>query len=235
VRYKKDNLVYVIDAAVVRNMQGGAPLLAERQQHSFKMADVDGAVVQGGEISRSLVRGGSAGRRFWAAADSPEVNDETAGNWLGKLDNLRPLPNGFVDKLPDGAQRVVRVDYKKGAEAIGFTELHLSRAGDDTYYLVTETLRMPATVSKAVAAQVRDDLAVMLGTAPPEPAPEEPPGAPGDGPVEAPGGALPEGHPPVPGAPPDAPKAPPGAPKAPPEAGKGAPPAPPKGPPPKGP
>src|SRR5690606_11453776 len=102
VRYKKDNLVYVIDATVVRNMQGGAPLLAERQQHTFKMADVDAAEVQGGEVSRSLVRGGTAGRRFWAAADNPAVNDETAGNWLGKLDNLRPLPNGFVEQLPEG-------------------------------------------------------------------------------------------------------------------------------------
>ncbi|MEM1029756.1 MAG: DUF4340 domain-containing protein [Myxococcota bacterium] len=167
VRYEKDNRVYVIDASVVRDLQGGAGRLAERQQHAWKMAEVDAITVTGGEGTspRELIRSGPEGRRFWADASAPETNDETAGNWLGKVQRLRPVT--YREQLPAGAARVVRVAYRgEGGKQLGFLELHRADDGEaPTFFIVTEHTREPTEVATATAEQVRDDLASLLGGA----------------------------------------------------------------------
>ncbi len=214
VRYEKDNRVYVIDASVIRDLQGGAGRLAERQQHDWKMAEVSRITVSSDPDRRELIRSGPEGRRFWADASQPDVNDETAGNWLTKADRLRPI--NFVDKLPDGATKVVRVDYAGDDGKLGFLELYLVEADKPTYYIITEHVRQPAEVAKSTGDQVRDDLASLLGrTPPPGETPEPSPSASASAPAPAP--SAPEA-PVAPKAP--APKAPGPAPVAP-EAPKG--------------
>jgi len=212
-RYDKDNRVYVIDASVIRDLQGGAGRLAERQQHAWKTAEVTGVTVASGEDQRKLIRSGPEGRRFWADASQPDVNDETAGNWLTKADRLRPIT--YVDELPSGATKVVRVDYTGDDGKLGFLELHRVEGDKTQYFITTEHVRQPAEVAKATADQVRDDLASLLGRTPPE-EPEAAPSASASAPVPA----LSAPKAPAPAAPkapaPAAPKAPaPAAPKAP--------------------
>jgi len=225
VRYDKDNRVYVIDASVIRDMQGGAGRLAERQQHDWKTAEVSRVTVSSDPDRRELIRSGPEGRRFWADASQPEVNDETAGNWLTKVERLRPI--SYVDALPEGATKVVRIDYAGDDGKLGFLELHRVDGAKPDYYITTEHVRQPALVAKATGDQVRDDLATLLGRAPP----------PSDTPEPSPSASSPATAPGVPTAPnpgttavpaPTPPEAPapkaPGAPKAP------APPLAPKGP-----
>jgi hypothetical protein len=163
VRYKKDNLVYVIDASIIRDLQGGAGRLSERQQHEFKIADVQRASIIAADDSRDVIRSGTEGRRFWADPETPDVNAETVGNWLTKVQRLRPIK--FVDALPEGASRVVRVEYRDTKERIGFLELHKHSGEKDEYFVVTEQLRLPATVAKTVGEQVQDDLGSVLSGA----------------------------------------------------------------------
>ena len=160
VRYKKDNLVYVIDASIVRDLEGGSGRLSERQQHEFKTADVQRAsiIAEGG--SRDVIRSGTEGRRFWADPENPDVNAETAGNWLSKVDRLRPIK--FADALPEGATRVVRVEYRDTKDQLGFLELYKHSGEKDEYYVLTAQLRLPATVAKTVGEQVQDDLGSVL-------------------------------------------------------------------------
>ncbi|MCA9618243.1 MAG: DUF4340 domain-containing protein [Myxococcales bacterium] len=184
VRYKKDNLVYVIDASIIRDLEGGAGRLSERQQHEFKMADVQKASVASDDGKRDVIRSGTEGRRFWADPSAPEVNVETIGNWLTKVDRLRPIK--FVDALPEGASKVVRIDYADDKGALGYLELYRHSGDQVEYYVTSEQLRLPATVAKTVAEQVQDDLASVLGGEAPS----------SEGSADAEGSAKAEGPPP---------------------------------------
>jgi Domain of unknown function (DUF4340) len=161
VRYKKDSIVYVVDASIIRDLEGGAGRLSERLQHAFKTADVHKATVIAGDETRDVVRSGTEGRRFWADPKAPDVNAETVGNWLGKVERLRPIK--YADALPEGATRVVRVEYRNKKERIGFVELYKHAGEKDAFYILTEQIRMPATVAKTVGEQVQDDLGSVLG------------------------------------------------------------------------
>jgi hypothetical protein len=160
-RYKQDNLVYTLDANIVEELRGAESSLRQRLQHDFKSADVQSATIRAGESSRTVVRVGTEGRRFWANEKTPDVNDEMTLNWLKKLDRL--YPGKFVEAMPEGAQLIVRVEYGREGQSLGFAELH--HVPDDkkgNFYLKTETLRLPATVSESDAQQVRNELKSVL-------------------------------------------------------------------------
>ncbi len=158
VRWKQDNLVYVIDAGIARDLESGKGRLSERQQHSWKMAEAEKTTITASEHRYDVKRSGTAGRRFWAKTDSPDTPDETVQNWLKKAERLRPLK--FVDTIPDGAERIFRVEYADEKKQLGFLELHTHKAEGETrqWFIVTENLRMPATVTASVADNVRDAL-----------------------------------------------------------------------------
>lgn len=198
-RYVRDlgsNTVYVIDATPVNDMKGGAARLSERSQHEWKWSEPDGIAVEAGGKTKRLVRSGTEGRRFWADAASPDQNDETSGNWLTKLERLRP--GAYLENLPEDAKRLVRVEYRIGGEVKGFLELFHRGDKDSPFLAVTENMRLPGTVTRSVAFQVVDDLASVLpGVELPaiprdEPAAVPPPAPPAStAPAPAPGSAAP--------------------------------------------
>jgi hypothetical protein len=160
-RYVRDantKLVYVIDAQPIRDIDGGAARLSERSVHAWKFTDVARASISADGQSRMLEKSGTEGREFWADPQTPDVNDETSNNWLRKVQNLRPVQ--FLEAMPEGASRVVRIEYGKKGDALGFLELHRYKGeGDkDEFAITTEYLRMPATVAQTLGEQVADDL-----------------------------------------------------------------------------
>jgi hypothetical protein len=164
-RYAREpatGLAYVIDNAAVRDFSGGDSRLAERKLHGWGPAEVKAAVIAAGEKRRSLVRSGTEGRQFWADAATPTENDETANNWLQKVDRLRPMK--FLEQKPDAASLVVRVEYQAtGDKPIGFVEVH-RRVVDakDEYLIVTERTRLYSTVASSLGEQIADDLGSLL-------------------------------------------------------------------------
>ncbi len=177
-RYARDvdsKVVYVIDGSVVSDLKAGAPRLSERNQHEWKWNEPDAVTISGGGKSKRVVHAGTEGHRFWADANSADQNDETSGNWLMKVERLRP--NTFLESMPDGATRVLRVEYRSGSEEKGFLELYHRDDKKEPYFIVTEELRMPATVTRQNAEQILDDLATVLpGAELPKYAKEEPDG-----------------------------------------------------------
>jgi len=163
-RYVRDadnKQVYVIAAEAVRDLEGGAGRLSERTVHEWKLSDVQTVRLTSGDNKRSIIRSGTEGRRFWADADKPETNNETAGNWLTKVGRLRPIK--FLDKLPEGASKVVRVDFSGKDGALGFVEVYRhEKEGKREFFVTSERLRLYATVAKTVGEQVSDDLASLF-------------------------------------------------------------------------
>lgn len=162
-RYVRDletKTVYVIDGSPVSDLKAGTARLAERNQHEWKWNEPDSITIAAGGKSKRVVRSGTEGRRFWADANSSDQNDETSGNWLTKLERLRP--SSFLAALPEGATRIVRVDYRVGSDDKGFFELYVRSDKENPFLLVTENLRLPATLSRASVGQLVDDLATVL-------------------------------------------------------------------------
>jgi hypothetical protein len=97
-------------------------------------------------------------KRFWADQATPDQNDETAGNWMTKLDRLRPTE--YAASAPEKPEIVARVDYSGGA-ATGFLELVrvAGTAEKPDYFIRTERTRLYAKVTRSLAEQAAEDVA----------------------------------------------------------------------------
>ena len=159
-RYVRDGssgLVYVLDNALVRDLQSADTRLPERKLHSWAVGEVTEATVKVGSKERRLVRGGTEGRRFWADASTPDQNDETANNWLQKVDRLRPMT--YFEAMPEDASSVVRVDYRGTNKALGFIEVRRRVVAEkDEYIVTTEYMRLHANVPASLGEQIAEDL-----------------------------------------------------------------------------
>ncbi len=161
-RYAKDPAsgeVYVLKGEPLRSLESAESSLMERELHEWKEGDVTALKILAGGKTRALVRGGEGAKKFWADAAKPEENDETLGNWMSKLDRLRPTE--FAPATPEGRELVVRLEYAAGSRALGFVEVvktKATEAGKSDYYLQTERTRLFAKVSASLAEQLEQDL-----------------------------------------------------------------------------
>jgi hypothetical protein len=166
-RYARDPAtgeVFAIKGEVFRNLDSAESNLMERDLHEWKDTEVSSATVTAGGKSREVVRGGPEGKRFWADPANRDVNDETVGNWMSKLDRLRPTE--YVEVAREAVEPVARVEYVgSGGRKLGYIELVKGppdKAGKPTYLVITEQLRLYTKASSQLAEQVEQDIASII-------------------------------------------------------------------------
>ncbi|HVK66174.1 MAG TPA: DUF4340 domain-containing protein [Polyangium sp.] len=163
VREPQTGETYVIDGSAVRDLDTAESRLVERELHGWKEAEVSTAELSAGGKKRQVVRGGPEGKRFWADPAAADQKDETAANFMAKLDRLRPTD--YVMSEPAGKQDVLRVEYA-ASSSLGFLELVRVPATDPLstveYFVRTERTRLYAKVPKQTAEQVEQDLGSIL-------------------------------------------------------------------------
>ncbi|AUX44047.1 hypothetical protein SOCE26_055070 [Sorangium cellulosum] len=165
-RYARDEAtgeVYAIKGDIYRDLDTAESRLLERDLHEWKDVDVARARVIVADKRREVVRGGDEGKKFWADPASPEQNDETVGNWMSKLDRLRPTE--YVATLPEQKDVVVRVEYAGRSGDLGFLELVKGppgASGKPDYFLVTERTRLHGKVPSGLAEQVEQDVGAVV-------------------------------------------------------------------------
>jgi hypothetical protein len=151
---------YVIDGEAVRDLDTADTRLVERDLHEWKETEVTAATVSAGGKTRQLVRGGPEGKRFWADPGAADQRDETAGNWMAKVDRLKP--NDYVLTEPPGKQDLLRIEYTAGSRPLGWVEIARAPAADPNakpdYLVRTERTRFFAKVPAATAEQIEQDL-----------------------------------------------------------------------------
>lgn len=164
-RYARDpasGQAYALKGELLRNLQSADSKFVERELHLFKDTDVERATIASVEKTREVVRGGADGKRHWADAASEGTQDETIGNWMTKVDRMRPTS---YDPRPDGAVTVVTVTYAGKTGLLGKIELSkapATEAGKFDYFVMTEFTRKPAKISSATGEQVEQDLGGVL-------------------------------------------------------------------------
>jgi hypothetical protein len=155
-----NNEAYVAKADPFRDLEGGDSRLLERDQHAFKEIDVRSAKVIANGKTRDLVRGGPDTKKFWADAADKEKADETAGNWLSKIDRLKV--SEFVAQAPAGHTVVARVEYSGGPGNLGFFELAkgapVASGQKPDYWIMTEHSHLWGKVYQVTAEQIEQDV-----------------------------------------------------------------------------
>src|SRR5690606_35132098 len=157
-----DGGVFIIDGALVRSLRNGDTVLVQRALQGW---DRDKAVrvrLTAGNHTREFVRVG-AQPDFWADATRPAAKDETASNWLAKLERLRVSRYPGFDREPAA---LVRAEFLDDADKrLGFIELALtdSGAGDNAEYLArSETTRDFGVVLRSSGEALAADLDSVL-------------------------------------------------------------------------
>ena len=163
-RYAKDpgtGLAYVVDGAIMRDLMSADQRLVERKLHGWEDAEAKSIKLTVGSASRELVRNQEKAE-FWSKPESPAQKDETASNWMSKVERLR-VTDYAGEKLEPPPQKpqdvVLRIDYFDARKRpIGFLEL-IRRPGKDRpeYVAQTEHTRWFATVLRSTAEQIDQD------------------------------------------------------------------------------
>lgn len=116
--------VYAVPGDVVRDLQYAESRLMERDLHAFKPDEVTRVRIMKGQSVRELVRVPDK-RDQWADTATPTKQDETAGNWISKLERLRVISFDESPTPPPGPESlVVRVTYNAGSRQLGYLELY---------------------------------------------------------------------------------------------------------------
>jgi hypothetical protein len=150
---------YAVSGDFVRSLQFADSRLIQRELHDFEPDEVNRVVVTRAKSTRELVK--MTGKKpGWADAKTPEKLDETAGNWMSKVERLTAtqyMEQPGVPVLPE--YHVLKIEYFNGSKSVGFLELikipdSKSNAG---YIAKTEYTRWYAQVMKSSAEQIETD------------------------------------------------------------------------------
>ena len=155
-----NNEAYVIRAEQLRELDGGDNRLLERDLHGFKDIDIRSAKVIANGKTRELVRGGPDTKRFWADPTDKDKADETAGNWLAKIDRLKA--SEYVAQPVEGQTLVLRVEYYGGPGKLGFFELArgpaVASGQKPDYWVMTEHTHLWGKVYQVTGEQIEQDV-----------------------------------------------------------------------------
>jgi hypothetical protein len=152
--------VYAVSGQIVRMLSYAESRLVERELHKFETGQLKRVRITAPAGKRELVDLGGEG---WARASSPTAKDETAGNWMTKLNGLSVTE--YVEKLPAGAETVLHVDYMGSSGRIGYLDLSKVKEADakaPKYFARSERTRWYGQVLQSAAVQVEQDLPTLM-------------------------------------------------------------------------
>jgi hypothetical protein len=157
---------YVVAGSILRDLTSADTRLLERNLHQWPDTEAKKAKITIGNATRDLVRNDQQ-KEFWSRADKPAEKDETASNWMTKIDRLRVTRyEGEKPSAPVSPTDVVcRVDYFDDRRPLGYIEI-VRRPGEGDrheYIARTEHIRWYATVLRSSAEQIDQDAKSIAG------------------------------------------------------------------------
>jgi hypothetical protein len=153
-------LVHTYAAEQVGKLKFAESRLFEHDLHGFNVDDVKSIQVMAGGKSRKVVR--VEGKpNAWADTATPTTVDETVGNWLLKVQRLRP--QHYVEK-PDGVSTdpIVRIEYQEQKGTSGFLELFRVMAAEKKYLARSERSRWLVEIPASAAEPIDQDVTTIV-------------------------------------------------------------------------
>jgi hypothetical protein len=168
--YAKDSATgnaYVVSGTMFRDFTNADTRLVEHKLHGFEDTDVKRVKITSSNVSRELVRS-TEKKDAWTKPDAPADKDETASNWMNKVERLRSTSyeGETLSPPPAIADQVVKIEYFDERKPIGSIEIVRRPAqnpDDKTEYVAkTEHTRWFATLIRSQAEQIDQDLKSVL-------------------------------------------------------------------------
>jgi len=152
---------YVVSGSIVRDLTNADQRLVEHKLHAWEDTAPKRVKITAGGASRELVRS-EAKKDAWTKPGATGDKDETATNWLTKVDRLRTTSyeGDVLHPPPAPADYVLKVEYFDERKSIGYLEL-IHRPAEDgktDYVARTEQTRWYASVIRSQAEQIEQDL-----------------------------------------------------------------------------
>jgi hypothetical protein len=158
---KEEGNGYVVLGSIVRDLTNADQRLVERRLHGFEDSAAKRVKITAGGATRELVRSTDK-KDAWTKPSAPHDKDETATNWMGKVDRLRTtsFEGEALHPPPAPADLVLKIEYFDDRKPIGFTEIwhHPGSDGKTDFVTRTELTRWYATIIRSAAEQVEADL-----------------------------------------------------------------------------
>lgn len=160
VRDPSSGLVHTYAAEHVGKLKFAESRLFEHDLHGFNVDDVKTVQVTAGGKSRRVVRV-EGKTNAWADASTPATVDETVGNWLLKVQRLRPQT--YVEK-PEGVSPnpIVRIEYQEQKGKSGYLELFRVMAADKKYVARSERSRWFVEIPASAAEPIDQDVTAIV-------------------------------------------------------------------------
>jgi hypothetical protein len=157
---------YVVAGNIVRDLTNADQRLVEHKLHAWDEGAAKRMKITAGTATRELVRNPDK-KDAWTKPDAPTEKDETASNWLTKIDRLRTTSyeGDALHPPPAPADYVFKIEYFDERKPIGFVELvrHPAEDGKVDYVARTEQTRWYATVLRSQGEQIDQDLKSVVG------------------------------------------------------------------------
>jgi Domain of unknown function (DUF4340) len=99
---------YVVDGNIARDLETAESRLMERALHAWESDDALKVKITLGEQARELGRSPEK-KSFWSDPNTLEEKDETATNWMTKLERLRVIE--YFEKVEPPPEPVLHVEY----------------------------------------------------------------------------------------------------------------------------
>lgn len=162
-RYARDQATgnaYVVSGNILRDLTSADQRLLDHRMHAWEDASAKRVKITIGTATRELVRS-TEKKDAWTKPGAPADKDETATNWMSKVERLRvtSFESEKLEPPPAPADLVVKIDYYDEHKPIGFLELVRRPGADKPEYVAhTENTRWYASVIRSSAEQIDQDL-----------------------------------------------------------------------------
>jgi hypothetical protein len=157
---------YVVAGSVVRDLTSADQRLVERKLHAWEENTPKRVKITAGAATRELVRSTDK-KEAWTKPGAPADKDETATNWLTKVDRVRTTnyEGETLSPPPAPGDLVFKIEYFDDRKPIGFLEIvhHPGADGKTDYVARSEQTRWYATVIRSQLEQIEQDLKSVVG------------------------------------------------------------------------
>jgi hypothetical protein len=175
IKDKEDGRVYVIRPKSIQDMLYAESRLMERGVHSFKLSELDRAVITVRDTKKAVLQKNREDqlRSFWVDEGSPDRRKDFYKNWFDKIDRVRVLEYTQPGKKIDGLSSIFSIEYFLGSKKLGTLKLFKQQtlipkvAGSDEhgagdYYAETEDTRMLVKISRQLGDELNRDISSLL-------------------------------------------------------------------------
>ena len=177
VRDRKTGKSYLMLGQPFNDLQAAQYKLMQNELSAFKLDEVDEVVVSAGGLSRRLLQRDRAlrGQAQWVDAAKPDQRNETFGNWLVRVSQLKARsymprtskPGDESDTPLPPPVTVLEIEYKLEGKPKG--KLEVARIdnpnGERYFYARSETTATWVTLFGSAIKEVEADIPLIVGEA----------------------------------------------------------------------